>query len=455
MGLLGGTILFDGSDWYSFGLGAYGALTGQRGGFITLGLATEARKKLGDYFEFNAGAFIGGGGGHGGRLLSGGGLMVRYHAGAQFASEWGNIGAGYSYIDFPNGSIHSGQPYLSYDYQFSTLAASGWMDSPENEYVGYTPLAEQEFAIVSHTYRVPGGVVQDNGVTAQHRTINLLGVEWNRYLDDNIFTHIEAEGAMGGQSQGYMQVLLGGGYRLALLDGTWFKLIASAGVAGGGAVATGGGLLLDASAALQQKLGDQIYAEIAAGYVFAPGESFKAIRYAAKLGYHFHTPNYNDSVAVSDLSAFDFSHMRIRAAHQTYYKGSQNWRSRDQNLNVDLIGVQADYFLNDYLFLSGQGLAAYKGKAGAYMIGLLGMGAHLPLFGPLFVEVETLGGAAGGGSLAVGGGLVWQVNGGIGFQMSDEYSILASYGYLRAPRGNLRAKALTLSFGYHFTLFTK
>ncbi len=455
MGFLGGTFLFDVNDWLSFGAASYGALTGQRGGFITLGLATEVRKKIGNNIEINTGVFAGGGGGRGGHLLSGGGLMLRYHAGIQFVSKWGNIGAGYSYLDFPNGTIHSGQPYFSYDYQFSTLFGKGWVDRPENESFGYTHVAEQEFAIISRFYSIPDGVLQDNGVRNQYRTINLLGVEWNRYLDKNFFIHLESEGAMGGQSQGYMQILLGGGYRLVLLDGTWFKVISSVGVAGGGNVATGGGLLLDSSAALQQKLGDHLYAEVSVGYVFAPGESFKAVSYNAKLGYHFNTPDYSEGVSLSDLEGFDFSHMRLRAVHQTYFKDSNNWRSRDKNLNVDLMGVQADYFLNDHLFVSGQGIAAYKGKAGAYMIGLVGMGVHLPVFGPVYIETEILGGAAGGGSLAVGGGLVWQVNAGVGVQVNDAYTIAASYGYLSAPHGKLRAKVLSLSLGYNFTLFTR
>ncbi|MDX8405436.1 MAG: hypothetical protein R8K50_04720 [Mariprofundus sp.] len=455
MGFLGSTLLFDVGSWYSVGIGAYGALTGNRGGFITTGLTAEARQSLSEHVEVNSGLFVGGGGGRGGYLLTGGGLMLRYHAGIQYTSGLGNIGAGYSFVDFPDGVIHSSQPYLSYEYTFPTTIEPGWIDPPATEYSGYAKEVEQEFGVVLHTYKVRRGVLQDNGVTRQYPRINVMGVEWNRYLDKNLFVHVETAGAMGGKSQGFMQILFGGGYRMAVMDGTWLKVISSVGVAGGGAVATGGGLLLHESVGLQQQLGDRFYTEGDIGYVFAPGQSFKAISYTAKLGYHFFSPNYDEDVSVADLAMFDFSHLRIRVGQQTYTKAAPNWRTRDQNLNVQLLGIQADYFLNDYLFLTGQTMAAYQGKAGAYMSGLLGFGVHAPVFGPLFVEAELGGGAAGGGSMNVNGGLIWQASGTLGVQVNDQFSLLASYGYLSAPRGKMRAKVLTLGLGYNFTLFSR
>jgi hypothetical protein len=458
MGFMGSTVLFDATKWLSVGAGAYGALAGQRGGFITLGGAAEIRQEISDFAEINSGIFVGAGGGRGGFQLAGGGLMLRYHAGGEIKSEhWGSIGAGVSYIDFPDGAIHSFQPYVSYDYQFDTLLSPGWFESSDipDYHNNFTPTLEHEFAVVSRTYKVPSGVMQDNGLTAQHSTINLLGVEWNKYVTDDLFIRVETEGAMGGQSTGYMQILFGLGYRIALLNSTWLKLMSSAGVAGGGAVATGGGLLVDATAALQQKLGDHLYAEVAAGYVFSPGDSFKALSIAAKLGYHFYTPDVpGEKVYLSDLGGFDPLHLRIRTTHQSYFKAAPNWRSHHPDTNVNLLGIQLDYFVTENLFLTGQGIAAYQGKAGAYMTGLVGVGAHVPLFGsPLFVELEALAGAAGGGGLSVGGGLVWQTNAGLGYQLSDAYSVIGTYGYMSAPKGPFRARVLTVSIGYNFSLF--
>lgn len=148
MGFLGSTVLFDATDWLSLGAGAYGALAGKRGGFITLGGAAEIRKEISDFAEVNSGIFVGAGGGRGGFQLAGGGLMLRYHVGGQIKSEhWGNLGGGVSFIDFPDGAIHSFQPYISYDYPFTTLLSPGWIEANITDYSSsMAPASEQEFA---------------------------------------------------------------------------------------------------------------------------------------------------------------------------------------------------------------------------------------------------------------------------------------------------------------------
>ncbi len=458
MGLLGGTFLYEFSDWFSAGPASYGAITGQRGGFITLGLASEFRKEVWNNIEVNGGLFVGAGGGRGGPQLQGGGLMLRSHFGGSYKSPWGNIGGGISYVDFPNGSIHSFQPYVAYEYPFTTLVANGWSDHAVSDdgsrTVGLS--SESEFSLIYRTYRVPGGVVTGRGVP-QHSTINLLGVEWQRYLDENLFLKIETEGATGGNSRGYMQILLGGGYRFRVTDSTAIKASASVGVAGGGSVATGGGLLVDASLTLQQYLANNLFVELGGGYVDAPDGSFKAASMGAKLGYRYSMPDVQGrSVSSSALAGYERHNMRVRMVHQSYLRNDPGWRNNYPDLNVDLLGLQGDYFVSDRFYLTGQGIAAYSGRAGGYMMGLVGGGLHLELPGtPLFADAELLGGAAGGGDLDVVGGFVWQGSVGIGYQFSGPYSLIASYGEIQAARGNFKAHVLGISLAYDFALFAR
>ncbi|MDX8382526.1 MAG: hypothetical protein R8M45_00495, partial [Ghiorsea sp.] len=123
--------------------------------------------------------------------------------------------------------------------------------------------------------------------------------------------------------------------------------------------------------------------------------------------------------------------------------------------DVNLLGFQSDYFLNDSWFLSGQGIAAYEGQAGGYMIGLIGGGYRLPLAQSWSLEAEALVGAAGGGGLAVGGGLVWQINAGLAYQWDDDYSALLEMGRIDAPKGDFKANVLSASLAYHFSMFMK
>ena len=108
-----------------------------------------------------------------------------------------------------------------------------------------------------------------------------------------------------------------------------------------------------------------------------------------------------------------------------------------------------------WLDLSGQGIAAYGGQAGGYMTGLVGGGLHLTVSDtPVFVDFELLGGAAGGGGLDVGGGLVWQGNAGVGYRFSEPYSLIASYGRMQAPGGNFKAHVIGVSLAYRFAFFS-
>ena len=66
MGMLGLNLMFNVHPNLKLGLGSYGALTGERGGFITLGLASEFQWPVNDRWVLRSGLFAGAGGGAGG-----------------------------------------------------------------------------------------------------------------------------------------------------------------------------------------------------------------------------------------------------------------------------------------------------------------------------------------------------------------------------------------------------
>jgi len=59
--MVGGTLLFNYSEQVKTGFGFYGAVSGERGGFITLGLAAEVNKKIIYNWSTEAGLFVGAG----------------------------------------------------------------------------------------------------------------------------------------------------------------------------------------------------------------------------------------------------------------------------------------------------------------------------------------------------------------------------------------------------------
>ncbi len=446
MGLVGGTALYDIENWLSIGPGAYGALTGERGGFITIGMAANLQQQLIEHLLLDGGLFLGAGGGEGGYTLSGGGLMLRTHGGLYLTSRnFGNIGAGVSYIDFPNGAIHSFQPYVAYEYPFTMYAAPNWI---QDYLTGDIPPANQEIALVYKNYFLQSTT----------GNLGLLGMQWMRDFYNNFFVSLESEGAVSGNNSGYMQILLGGGLRKKIFTKTIAKLIGEAGVAGGGGASTGGGLLLDGGLSLQQYLTNSIYISLLGDYAAAPSGDLRAYSAGVQLGYAFMTP---DSADIGLDNIFDTSPylprtLRIRGTNQTYLQANEDWRHHHADETVNNLGIQLDYFLNKNFYLSGQGIAAYAGNAGAYMAGMVGPGVYLPLFkSPVFLDFEALAAAAGGGGLDINGGFALQGNSGIGVNIWNGLSIMAYYGYISAVQGKFKSNVIGGTLAYDFTMFSK
>ena len=458
MGMLGGELLVNVNEHLRVGAGTYGAIEGERGGFITLGVVSELQQRISDAWVSHAGLFVGAGGGHGSNALTGGGLMLRGDLGVAYETKgYGNIGLGVSHVRFPSGNISSTQPYIQYEYPFYSLLGSGWLNAPpKDSSLRIDPVQDyrNEFSLVGRHYEFGANAKRSDG-GVQNSSMQLVGVEWLTYLNNHWFVKIETEGAMGGDNNGYMQILLGGGLRLPITRSTSIKLHAAAGPAGGGGADVGGGLLLDAGLGLQQNISRNLALELSAGGVMAPSHTFEALNVALKLNYQFGLPDVGSSpVSWYGLGEFDTTPLRVRLTNQTYFKADDRWRNGDVNQDVSNLGVQMDYFLTPNWYLTGQGLAAYAGDAGAYMVGEVGLGSVWNVTPNWFIEGEALFGAAGGGGLAVGSGLVAQANASVGYRLNKALSIIATAGRIEALQGDFKANVAGVSLAYQFSTFT-
>lgn len=458
MGMLGHEFLVSVNENLRVGVGAYGAVKGNRGGFITLGVEGELQERIRNNLLSHAGLFVGAGGGHGSNALTGGGLMLRGDIGLTYETDgYGNIGLGVSHVRFPSGNISSTQPYIQYEYPFYNLLSSGWLNAPPKDSgLRIDPMQDfrNEFSLVGRHYEFGASAKRSDG-GVQNSRMQLVGVEWLTYLNNHWFVKIETEGAMGGDNNGYMQILLGGGLRLPITRSTSIKLHAAVGPAGGGGADVGGGLLLDAGLGVQQNISKNLALELSAGGVMAPSHTFEALNVALKLNYQFGLPDVSSSpVSWYGLQEFDTTPLRVRLTNQTYFKADDRWRNGDINQEVSNLGVQIDYFLTPNWFITGQGLAAYSGDAGAYMVGEVGLGGVWNVTPNWFIEGEALFGAAGGGGLAVGSGLVAQGNASVGYRLNKALSMIATAGRIEALQGDFKANVASLSLTYQFSAFT-
>lgn len=438
------------------GVTGYTAMTGERGGFITIGVDGEYSFPLTQNLDLEFGLFVGAGGGKGGAQLAGGGLMLRENLGIGYKlGKLGKLSVGVSQVDFPeNGKISSTQAYLAYSYAFKGLFESGFEGPPtwtSNRRDIEFSTKRHEISAIARQLRMNHHTHNDTG--GPQADFSMIGTEWRTYLDDYCFLKAETSAAMNGNSAGYMQILAGGGLRLPLTNNLALSTSLTLGGGGGGGVDAAGGLMWDAALSLQYRLTNHWFIDLGADYLGASSGSFKAIAGTARLGYQFGL-DANPNHFANHEQIWIGHPLRLRWAEQQYSGNSTNWRNQP-NKDVGNLGVQVDYFLTPNWFVTGQGLGAYAGNAGAYMTGLMGLGGHFPMESTkLFVEAEALFGAAGGGGLAVGSGLVYQGNISLGYQFTPSLSLLGTIGTIKSADGNFSAKVAGISVGYQFRMFS-
>ncbi len=456
-GLLGGSYLVHLNRYLYAGFGIYGSVTGQRGGFFTGGMETGIKKRLGRQLELDAGIFIGGGGGGG--APQGGGLMLRPHIGMSYLTPVGKIGLQYSQIKFPNGSINSTQASVVFEKPLSLLISGDWgktsrVSSVDDNYLGKNRPASQDFSLLIQNYDLPAGTRNTRG-QVQDADMSLVGVEWDTYFHKNTFLRLQALGAMRGNSDGYASILLGLGYDYQLPGQNNLKLAVSLGASGGGNVDTGGGFIADTSLNLQHRFNNGLLLGLKAGFQNAPDGDFEATSLGIYIGHSDRPPKKPNPGGLNIKPR----HWRIRATHQTYLpKGDTRRKSQTtpDNRNINLFGLQADIMVNRNIYLTGQAIGAYDGGAGGYAAGLIGTGIIFPLHkkNRLVLNAEVLAGAAGGGGLAIGDGLVTQAMIGIGYRTSRSTSLRASYGMFKSINGTFEANVINLSFALRLTTLT-
>ena len=426
LGMMGWAFERSYNDHSYIALQTWMAMQGERGGFITLGFDGGYRFDLSPYASLDTGMYLGAGGGRGGYHLSGGGLMLRPHVSVLWRG-WDafDLAAGLSYVVFPNeGTIESVQPYIQLSLPYDHAGNRTW-ELDRNILSGF-----HSMGAVGRHLSVKRGTINEAGEAQLN--FGLVGIEARSEFTEGFYVKVETEGAAQGHSTGYMQILGGIGKEHQVNNYLALFGEVALGGGGGGGVSTGGGMLLDGALGARFGLSETFYIGASGGYLHAPDGDLSGYTLALKCG-------YQPSSSKSDLSSTpflpSFTHTRIRYAYQQYLRGNDMWRSHHKDENVGNIGVQLDAFIDPHWFLTGQGFAAADGNAGAYMTGLLGVGYQHDLNKTFFSTSELLIGAAGGGGLQMGSGLVMQVNTGFGVRMTDTLDLVFQAGRLEALDG--------------------
>ncbi len=418
----------------SFGPALYSAVLGDAGGLFIGGFELLKRVPLNDRTRLEFGGFIGGGGGAG--LIPGDGLMTRAYVGLErqvgrgFAAH-----LGVSYTDITGSPVSS--PALSFgitrqvDFAYS-LGPN--VDRPNSGRVlrAFKPLVKQ--------FR-PQSSLQRSGTPL--RTMTLVGAEatFASGPEARNETFIQMSGAVAGDGEGYADFQLG--YRwLTRPDGFRAFAEVAGGFGGGGDVDTGGGLIASAGAGIAFPISKSLEVEAGAQVTHALGGDFTAVSPFVRVALRF--GNKGDGGPYGDVRRWQ---QTVSLSYQSPNAGFRKAGDPRTAAPV-LIETALDLFFTDrtYGIFSAQTVAS--GDAGGYAVGLLGLGYAQPIGQSRWtVSGELHLGAAGGGGVDTGGGLVGGGRVELDYRVTDTVSLSAGVGTQRSLRGG-GAKPTTFHLGF-------
>jgi len=436
MGLLGASYVMELSPGWWLGPAVYGAATGQRGGLFTWGGEAQRRWRIGDEWGVVAGLYVGGGGGAAAPV--GGGLMLRPHVDLMLNLGGWQAGLTASQVRFPSGSISSTQLGVLLMVDDSFMHTAPGHAGQQVPFRGRGGLGADRMEVTVGRYASGAG----NG-----GSLGYVGLRLEQQAGQVLSPTLEAAGAAQGGADGYAE-MLGGLLAQWPVAGDRLRIggRAAVGLGGGGAVATGGGAIAKVALSGRVQLSKRLSVELEAGQARA----FRG-------GFNTHYAQAAVGIALgSDLQGGG-TWAPTQALHDMEWTiGMQDYRHAQRKDGstrpLQAIGLKFNRSISEHFYLSGQALSATHGGAGAYSVGLVGVGATTR-FGSgkaWSAGIEALVGAAGGGGVASQGGAVTQPMAWIGRDLGRYTRLKIGAGYVKSVKGDLSTPVVDVGLSFAF-----
>ncbi|MGL1922701.1 MAG: hypothetical protein OCD03_16915 [Hyphomicrobiales bacterium] len=448
------TILYEADNGTFIGGTVYSASLGNAGGLFIGGFELGQKFKFGDGYFAEAAVFFGGGGGA--AVVGGDGLLVRprVNVGATIGGYELAIGAAYmhvtgSKISSPAVEFSISRPlnWLYEDGHIQTCATCSvkalsdfaMIDSINASYKNYIPLHD---LAVGKRSGVKLKTMQLAGAGVVFNMDHMWGKGWQSFIN--------AHGAMGGDGEGYAEIEVGGRYGYNLTD--WMNIYADVaiGFAGGGDVATGGGLIFTANVGAKWRIFGTTDLQASIGYIAAAGGGFHAISPGIKIS----TPLGGHKSSGFEASNLNPTHWSITAGYSVIPEHANMRYPHDKDTGfLGFTDFKADIFFNDNFYMTGQALSITEGGAGGFAIGLVGVGAKMAVTDKIDVSAELLMGAAAGGAINVKGGLVASAQVDLDYKLNEKLSLTSNFGWIKAVKGGLNGPMFGAGVKFHLTSF--
>ncbi len=444
------------------GLGGYGGLTGEEGGFFTVGVTLGQRTSLSDKLKLDLGLHLGGGGGS--RFtFPGGGMIIRPHAALELQQGNYSWRLGLAHTRFPNSTNPDNQNthlFVGLRKQSFDWRQGGGSSIP---FAGNHATFRASAAALYYLTDDNKPLLRDGRFTGngENRDIPLLGFKVEQFYSRQAFLGLEVYGAGGGGADGYAAFLGSLGHTIPLGRYLQWENKLTMGMAGDGRLDTGGGLVGQFTTNLNLALSEHWYLRAGIGRIKALQGDFAATVLDFGIGWQASRP-----LATAGASGL-FSTERYQAipwlsslAHKTYLPKphTRNKSGNPYHNQLHLIGLSLQRALNEWFSLSGSTHWAYEGNIGSYAEGLLGVNIH-PTLSDTAEWRFKLGyelGVAGGGVMDIDGGVIHQANLGLLYQINNQLSIDFNIGRMESQNRTFQADVLLLQLNWHHdSLFLK
>jgi hypothetical protein len=441
------------------GLGGFGAISGDRGGFFTGGFSGGWRTHLAGGFHAEVGAFVGGGGG--GAAPQGTGFMFRPFAAIE--KEFGGLGfrLEVAKTNFPGGDIDDTGLAFGITVPAEMLTgrrATSW-DPP-------IPMKAIDF----ERWRIGSGLLRilpnsssrrlDGGAYADK--ITLGGIQLAAEISETSHIPVKAYGAIEGGIDGFAAVFAGYGISGELLSPKLlWELEALLGMGGGGEVDTGGGLLAGFSGGLRWRLADNWSAHMALGFLDAPNGDFSGETFEVGVAWdprmlRLRSTYDRSSLASQQLPAHEgIQDIWQASAHYKLYKPKSHVRTKGggkHESTLHLAGVGFERHISEHTSILVRTAGAVEGDIGGYAESTAGIRASYPPFESLpncKVQATYEIGAAGGGGVEVGSGLINQASIGWLWSPKPGFELGFDLGRMDAVgNGSFEADVIGFSFAF-------
>ena len=415
----------------SFGQSLYSGATGDGGGAFFWGFEGVTRFPISRQWNLALSGFFGGGGGAG--QVSGDGTMLRFGAVGEYAltSNW-SARAGVSHIFISGAPINDWAPSVGFRYHVSPKPRSNRAESLKLTRVSFR----------TSRLQFPSALSRSGMPQAQLR---LMGAEASFSISNDYETFLGADGAVSG-GDGYMHVI-GGLRKLWPLGPISLLGQSSVGFGGGGDVDTGGGLIAGASGGITFPMGDNFDLDLTYGKMKSLSSGITGHRTQLSLSRVFKRgptrKNYGE-------------HQQWQVGLGISVQPPNNYYMKSQS-NVGILPVMqessVDYFISRKTYFTGNAQTTISGGVAGYAVGLLGLGHEFNLGEVWRLSPEVHIGAAGGGGVNVGKGLLGGARVEADYILNSDSSLSLGLGILRSFDGGLNVPIVQLGFKNRFKTY--